>query len=652
MVACIGLLATICWSTRQARKGAAEPSDSGAEIRLVWVTTLIIVNRVYKRPMSYLVLARKWRPKAFAQVVGQQHVLRALINGLDQDRLHHAFLFSGTRGVGKTTLARIFAKSLNCEQGVSSTPCGECQSCIEVDSGRFVDLIEVDAASRTKVDDTRELLDNVQYAPSRGRYKVYLIDEVHMLSTSSFNALLKTLEEPPPHVKFLFATTDPQKLPVTILSRCLQFNLRRLDITQIKDHLAYILGEEDLTFDTDALVQIAHAADGSMRDALSLLDQAIAFGAGNVSNDVVFQMLGSISHDDVAELLTLLLERNAEGLLAKSAEFSALGRDFLVIFNALLNALQTIATLQAIPDMQLDETKAEQLKSLAMQFDSETVQLLYQITLHGKRDMAWASAPKSGFDMTLLRMLSFQPWLPLDEAESNSPKKPDILRQPAVSIPPEKHDVRQDPQQPDSKTNSPVSESIIAETVSQAEKTASFEPVKAEIPAAPSEESAVENILEPSTNQSTPKIATDNIEEADSTLVSVDLSPANWTQIISELKLSALTRQLAENTALLECRNNTLNLSLSADLAHLVTTKSKERLLEALQKKLSHDVDVIFTHSSNKESQGATVAVERAEQIALKQQQAIDSINNDPTIELIKSVFDARVIDNSIKPIE
>ncbi|MED5508970.1 MAG: DNA polymerase III subunit gamma/tau, partial [Pseudomonadota bacterium] len=223
--------------------------------------------------MSYLVLARKWRPKSFAEVVGQQHVLRALINGLDQNRLHHAFLFSGTRGVGKTTLARILAKSLNCEQGISSTPCGECQSCTEVDNGRFVDLIEVDAASRTKVDDTRELLDNVQYAPSRGRYKVYLIDEVHMLSTSSFNALLKTLEEPPPHVKFLFATTDPQKLPVTILSRCLQFNLRRLELTQISEHLAFILQQEQIQFETEALTQIARAADGSMRDALSLLDQ-------------------------------------------------------------------------------------------------------------------------------------------------------------------------------------------------------------------------------------------------------------------------------------------------------------------------------------------------------------------------------------------
>jgi DNA polymerase-3 subunit gamma/tau len=272
--------------------------------------------------MSYLVLARKWRPQTFSNVIGQEHVLRALINGLDQDRLHHAFLFSGTRGVGKTTLARIFAKSLNCEQGVSSTPCGECSSCQEVDAGRFVDLIEVDAASRTKVDDTRELLDNVQYAPSRGRYKVYLIDEVHMLSTSSFNALLKTLEEPPPHVKFLFATTDPQKLPVTILSRCLQFNLRRLDIEQIAGHLSTILQAENVEYETTALDDIAKAADGSMRDALSLLDQAISHGSGTVSSTQIHDMLGTISQQQLYQIIQALIDQDGQALIAQSSELS------------------------------------------------------------------------------------------------------------------------------------------------------------------------------------------------------------------------------------------------------------------------------------------------------------------------------------------
>ena len=359
--------------------------------------------------MSYLVLARKWRPKAFSEVVGQQHVLQALINGLDQDRLHHAFLFSGTRGVGKTTLARILAKSLNCEQGVSSQPCDECQSCQEVDAGRFIDLIEVDAASRTKVDDTRELLDNVQYAPSRGRYKVYLIDEVHMLSTSSFNALLITLEEPPPHVKFLFATTDPQKLPVTILSRCLQFNLRRIEIKQISDHLGFILTKETIPFESNALSVISRAADGSMRDALSLLDQAISFGSGEVTSNDVNQMLGTIEQNQLFHIMTALAKQDGKSLLEQSNNLSSQGRDFNIVLNAMLALLQRIASKQLVPDLELIDDEHEQLLQLSQQFDPETVQLFYQIALHGKRDLMFAADPKSGFDMTLLRMLSFQP---------------------------------------------------------------------------------------------------------------------------------------------------------------------------------------------------------------------------------------------------
>ena len=348
--------------------------------------------------MSYLVLARKWRPNTFSNVVGQEHVLKALINGLDQGRLHHAFLFSGTRGVGKTTLARIFAKSLNCEQGVSSTPCGECQSCLEVDSGRFVDLIEVDAASRTKVDDTRELLDNVQYAPSRGRYKVYLIDEVHMLSTSSFNALLKTLEEPPPHVKFLFATTDPQKLPVTILSRCLQFNLRRLDIGQISGHLTTILKSEDIGFEPDALSAIAKAADGSMRDALSLLDQAISHGSGTVKSAKIHDMLGNISQQQLYQLIEALISCNGDAVIQQSQDLSVQGRDFVQVLNDLLSLFQRIATLQLVPDLNTTELEdADTLVSFSQQLSPELTQLFYQIALHGKRDLPYAADPKSGF---------------------------------------------------------------------------------------------------------------------------------------------------------------------------------------------------------------------------------------------------------------
>lgn len=578
--------------------------------------------------MSYLVLARKWRPKSFSEVVGQQHVLRALINGLDQNRLHHAFLFSGTRGVGKTTLARIFAKSLNCEQGVSSNPCGECQSCIEVDQGRFVDLIEVDAASRTKVDDTRELLDNVQYAPSRGRYKVYLIDEVHMLSTSSFNALLKTLEEPPPHVKFLFATTDPQKLPVTILSRCLQFNLRRLELTQISEHLRFILEQEQLSFDDEALNQLARAADGSMRDALSLLDQAIAFGGGSVSSETVFQMLGSISQDQVLNLLQALHLADAKSLLNQSSELAALGRDFTVVFDNLLSTLQNIATLQLVPDMELPETGSEQLQALANQFDAETIQLLYQIALHGKRDLNWAADPKSGFDMTLLRMLSFQPSSP-PAVEDTPLKKSPSPRKPAVTPPPVQNDVPVEipnPQPPETGHLAP----------------AAMEPVP---PTAPSEQQELATPAAVSAVDTAP-LVTDN------TLISVDLSPANWTQIIAELKLSALTRQLAENSALIRCEQNAVHLALSPELGHLATDKSKQRLTSALTERLGQDLKLVFADADAHVDAGPTLAVERAEQAAERQQQAVDAIHNDPTVEIIKNTFNARIIEQSIKPID
>jgi DNA polymerase-3 subunit gamma/tau len=576
--------------------------------------------------MSYLVLARKWRPKSFAEVVGQQHVLRALINGLDQNRLHHAFLFSGTRGVGKTTLARILAKSLNCEQGISSTPCGECQSCVEVDNGRFVDLIEVDAASRTKVDDTRELLDNVQYAPSRGRYKVYLIDEVHMLSVSSFNALLKTLEEPPPHVKFLFATTDPQKLPVTILSRCLQFNLRRLELKQISDHLAYILGEENIGFEQEALEQLARAADGSMRDALSLLDQAIAFAGGEVSSDTVFQMLGSISQDQLAGLLQSLADHDGKALLAQSAELAALGRDFGVILDYLLSSLQQIATRQLVPDVADTESTSPQLSALADRFDAETVQLLYQIALHGKRDLNWAADPQSGFEMTLLRMLSFQPATPPDDNEEQPLKKPQAPRKPAVAAPPVAQDVPAAPV-----ASSPQPQSAPApQPASKPAPIAEPDPVAA----------SAANDPEPATG------------EVNSELVSVDLSPANWTQIIAELKLSALTRQLAENSAFVSTREQAIELSLTPELGHLATDKSKQRLQSALSKKLGQDLKLVFVDTNNQNGTGPTLAVERAEQAAEKQQQAIDAIHNDPAIEIIKNTFNARIIEQSIKPVD
>jgi DNA polymerase-3 subunit gamma/tau len=362
--------------------------------------------------MSYIVLARKWRPKRFAEMVGQEHVLRALGNALDSGKVHHAFLFTGTRGVGKTTIARILAKSLNCETaGVSSNPCGICAACREIDEGRFVDLIEVDAASRTKVDDTREMLDNVQYTPTRGRFKVYLIDEVHMLSNHSFNALLKTLEEPPPHVKFLLATTDPQKLPVTVLSRCLQFSLKRLPASLIGERLKFIAGAEHLEFDPAAVALVARAAEGSMRDALSLLDQLIAFGGGSLSEANTRAMLGTIDRGHVGRLIDALARADGSALLAEVKELDRDAPDYDRALVELAAFLQRIAIVQIVPEaaLQDEEFDADSLTRLAQAISPEDVQLYYQIALGGRRDLAMAPEPRMGFEMTLLRMLAFRP---------------------------------------------------------------------------------------------------------------------------------------------------------------------------------------------------------------------------------------------------
>jgi len=360
--------------------------------------------------MSYQVLARKWRPRIFRDLVGQEHVLRALINALDHDRLHHAYLFTGTRGVGKTTIARILAKCLNCETGVSSEPCGQCTACVEIAENRFVDLIEVDAASRTKVEDTRELLENVQYAPTRGRYKVYLIDEVHMLSTHSFNALLKTLEEPPPHVKFLLATTDPQKLPVTILSRCLQFNLKNMTPELVTGHLQHVLEAEMVPFEQSALWQLGRAADGSMRDALSLTDQAIAFGSGKVTEADVLTMLGTIDRSAVYDMVLALTAGDAQQVLGAVEKMAEYAPDYASALADILSILHRVAIAQALPEA-VDNSHGdrEQILQLAQQLPAEDVQLFYQTGLIGRRDLPLAPDLRAGLEMVLLRMLAFRP---------------------------------------------------------------------------------------------------------------------------------------------------------------------------------------------------------------------------------------------------
>lgn len=359
--------------------------------------------------MAYQVLARKWRPQNFTQLVGQEHVSQSLSNALQHDRLHHAYLFTGTRGVGKTTVARILAKAINCENLQNSNPCGECHVCRAFDEGRFLDLIEVDAASRTKVEDTRDLLDNAQYAPNQGRYKVYLIDEVHMLSGHSFNALLKTLEEPPPHVKFLLATTDPQKIPVTVLSRCLQFNLKRLLPEQIDAQMAYILAQEQIEFDPAALVALSRAADGSLRDGLSLLDQAIAFGDGEVRQQTVSDMLGIVAQQPVDNILLALANNDAVDLLQKIADITELSPDFADILQQILAVLHRVALAQTIPGFVDKQFDSDIIEQLATNLLAEDVQLFYQIALIGQRDMELAPDLRSGFEMVMLRMLTFKP---------------------------------------------------------------------------------------------------------------------------------------------------------------------------------------------------------------------------------------------------
>ena len=360
--------------------------------------------------MSYQVLARKWRPRNFKELVGQIHVLQALVNALDNNRLHHAYLFTGTRGVGKTTIARILAKCLNCEGGVTSEPCGQCSSCREIDEGRFVDLIEVDAASRTRLEDTKELLDNVQYAPTRGRFKVYLIDEVHMLSTHSFNALLKTLEEPPPHIKFLLATTDPHKLPITILSRCLQFSLKNMPPEKVVDHLQTVLKGENIPYEHPALWQLGRAADGSMRDALSLTDQAIAYCGDTLTSQGVTAMLGTIDQDQVYRVLEALASGQADALLDAVGELSEHSPDYLAVLADMLSALHRVALAQAVPDV-VDNSQGDRDKilDLANRVTAEDIQLYYQTGLIGRRDLPMAPDPRAGFEMVLLRMLAFRP---------------------------------------------------------------------------------------------------------------------------------------------------------------------------------------------------------------------------------------------------
>ncbi len=532
--------------------------------------------------MSYQVLARKWRPRIFAELVGQEHVVRALSNALDHDRLHHAYLFTGTRGVGKTTLARIFAKSLNCEQGVGSQPCGVCGACREIDEGRFVDLLEVDAASRTKVDQTRELLENVPYAPVRGRYKVYLIDEVHMFSDSSFNALLKTLEEPPPHVKFLLATTDPQKMPVTVLSRCLQFNLKRLSLEQIRKQLGHILDQEGIGYEREALDDLSRAADGSMRDALSLMDQAIAFGGGRVDEADVRTMLGTIARDQIHGLLEALADQDAVRVMQGVASLAEQAPDFASALQELLSLLHRVALAQMVPDA-LDEREPDrdQLQRLVERLSPEDVQLFYQIGLIGQRDLPLAPDPSSGFEMVLLRMLAFRPdQMSVPAARPQGATQKSAPPRPAAAPPAAKS-----PNRPDT-------------------------------PRRPSENGC-------------------------------DFS--DWHQIIPRLGLGGISRELANNCVVDSWDGKLLKLQLEPACRQMCTERTKERLQQALATYCGSALRLEILIAAPQEE---TPAQREARARAQRQREAESTLATDPLVQALESQFAARVVPDSIRPLD
>ncbi|MEW5755711.1 MAG: DNA polymerase III subunit gamma/tau [Pseudomonadota bacterium] len=544
--------------------------------------------------MSYQVLARKWRPRNFKEMVGQEHVLRALVNALDNNRLHHAFLFTGTRGVGKTTISRILAKSLNCEQGVSASPCGTCASCREIDEGRFVDLIEVDAASRTKVEDTRELLENVQYAPTRGRYKVYLIDEVHMLSTHSFNALLKTLEEPPPHVKFLLATTDPQKLPVTILSRCLQFSLRRLPQDMIAKHLAYILGQEAIPHQAGALALIAHAADGSMRDALSLLDQAIAFGGNTVNETEVRNMLGTIDRSIVFKLLEALAAQDGAALIGHVRQLAEQAPDFQAVLAELLSALQRIALHQCVPTALEGADDLDQIAGLSKRLSPEDVQLYYQIALHGRRDLPLAPDARSGLEMTLLRMLAFRPGEPGSSATPVAPLTKPVATGAATPS---------RPQPPQSATPA------TAPTPT---------PTPAPAPA-------------PAPAKSTPG----------------NTQQMSWPEIVAALDLKGLVQQLALNCTLQERNDQRIALLLDSSHAQLLSPQRQEQLQTALNQFLGTQAKLTIGTGKSTQENPAQLQQRQAQE---NQASAVAAIESDRNVLSMRELFNAEVNPNSIRP--
>ncbi|MCB1875333.1 MAG: DNA polymerase III subunit gamma/tau [Chromatiales bacterium] len=627
--------------------------------------------------MSYQVLARKWRPRVFADLVGQEHVVRTLSNGLTGDRLHHAFLFTGTRGVGKTTIARIFAKALNCETGVTAEPCGQCPACREIDEGRFVDLLELDAASRTGVDSMRELLDNVQYTPSKGRYKVYLIDEVHMLSLSAFNALLKTLEEPPPHVKFLLATTDPQKIPVTILSRCLQFNLKRLGVELIRGQMTRILQQEGIVAEESALAALAVAADGSMRDGLSLLDQAIAYGGGQVNTAEVSDMLGTVAHADLYGLLDALSDGDGAGLLDKVDEIASHGPDFEALLKELVALLHRIALAQLVV-VNTDEAEPR-LRETAARLTPEDVQLYYQIALGGRRDLPFAADPRAGFEMTLLRMLAFRP--AAAEGVSSAPATPPKVSAPprpaSPSAPPPTAPAQANPPNINDKARGGLARAKALLDGLEAPASPVSKPRERDRPRPPAKAAQPEDndpapppwVTEgppPETTKAGPDSEAPSAPVGETRPVakpapavetrSLDRQPpdsktaVDWFELTRKLPLDGgVARELAQHSEWVGCEGGLLRLRLEPAHRHLRNARAEARLRDALASVLGEEISLDIEVA---EPQGITPA-QRLAQIAQERQKAAErSIDQDSNVRGLIDRFGARVAPDTIKPID
>ncbi len=593
--------------------------------------------------MSYQVLARKWRPKSFDTLVGQEHVVRALSNALQHQRLHHAYLFTGTRGVGKTTIARILAKSLNCQTGISAQPCGSCPACVEIDKGRFIDIIEVDAASNTQIDNMRELLDNAQYAPTAGRFKIYIIDEVHMLTRNSFNAMLKTLEEPPEHMKFILATTDPQKIPVTVLSRCLQFNLRQMSVTSIVQHLQSILRQEEIPFEAPALQLIAKAASGSMRDALSLLDQAIAYGQQSVHESEVRAMLGVIDRHYLFDLLDALVANDGNKLLAQIQQMSERSISLDGALSDMATLLQRLSVVQLLPQqIETDDPDRERLLHLTQQLSAEQLQLYYQIAILGRRDLPLAPDEFAGFSMTMLRMLAFRSIEQVNAPASSAPSS-NIPHKPAVpdSV---RQAIKTDHSSGSISTTSEAQPIVVSQELTVTDT-------------APHQESQSVQVTEHHddveiTTSGSSKFETAQVQHVNEIPVQLGSQlemhfDGNWRGLVDKLKLG-LARTLAQNSELVSYDSTEIELRLSEDCKPLLDLNYQSKLEQAINEYFGRKIRLVISLGGAENTPAKQISNER-EQL---QAQAESAIHQDSFVQALVNEFNAQVIPSSIKPIQ